>query len=374
LPDAQYEVCVLDDAVPLPVRGYGFPRALAVLRAIRSHGYPVSLVPLQASPGLTAPRDFGSEHDVTVAETEEEICGCLDRAAVIWVSRPKNLKWILRQKRRPGQVLIYDVEALNATRETLRRRLHEEAEEADRLLCEELSLLRRADLIICAAELDAQLLRQYGVFPLAILGHAIEPAPTPARFEERCDILFVGSFLNLNNYSPNRDAVLFLLTHIWPEILARLDCSLTIAGFDAGQLARDIPSALDSGRIRLVDTFTDPGALYGAHRVFVAPTRFAAGIPWKVHEAMSYGLPVVISQLLRSQLVPAGEGMAPICLAATTAEQFVRRILRCYTDARTWEELRNGGIQYVAAVCAPSRFAETVGHILSAGVARAWAR
>jgi O-antigen biosynthesis protein len=371
LPEAQGEVCVLDDAVPLPVRGYGFPRALAVLRAIRSCGCPVSLVPLQASSRLTAPRDFGSEHDVQVAETEEEICGCLDRAAVIWVSRPKNLKWILRQERRPDQVLIYDVEALNATRETLRRKLHAEEEAADRLLCEELSLLRRADVIICASELDAQLLRQHGVFPLAILGHAIEPAPTPARFEERRDILFVGSFLNLNAYSPNRDAVFFLLTYVWPEVLARLECNLTIAGFDASLLSREMPSALDSGRIRLVDTFTDPGALYGAHRVFVAPTRFAAGIPWKVHEAMSHGLPVVISQLLRSQLVPAGGAAAPICLAATTAEQFVQCIVRCYTDARTWEELRNEGIRYVAAACAPSRFAETVGHILAAAAARA---
>jgi glycosyltransferase involved in cell wall biosynthesis len=42
--------------------------------------------------------------------------------------------------------------------------------------------------------------------------------------------------------------------------------------------------------------------LYENCKVFVASTRFATGIPWKVHEAMAHGIPCVISQLLADQL------------------------------------------------------------------------
>ena len=42
--------------------------------------------------------------------------------------------------------------------------------------------------------------------------------------------------------------------------------------------------------------------LYESHRIFVAATRFATGIPWKVHEAMAHGIPCIISKLLADQL------------------------------------------------------------------------
>ena len=46
----------------------------------------------------------------------------------------------------------------------------------------------------------------------------------------------------------------------------------------------------------------DTEPLYAAHRLFVAPARFAAGAPYKVYEAASFGLPVVATELLREQL------------------------------------------------------------------------
>ena len=46
---------------------------------------------------------------------------------------------------------------------------------------------------------------------------------------------------------------------------------------------------------------------YARARVFIAPTRFAAGIPFKVHEALSYGLPVVGSRLISEQLAHDGK-------------------------------------------------------------------
>jgi len=58
----------------------------------------------------------------------------------------------------------------------------------------------------------------------------------------------------------------------------------------------------DHPRVTLRGPVTDLTPLYDSHRVFVAPTRFAAGVPYKVHEAASFGLPVVATDLLRRQL------------------------------------------------------------------------
>ena len=55
-------------------------------------------------------------------------------------------------------------------------------------------------------------------------------------------------------------------------------------------------------RITLRGTVADTLPLYASHRVFVAPTRYAAGLPYKVNEAASFGLPVVATELLRGQL------------------------------------------------------------------------
>ena len=46
----------------------------------------------------------------------------------------------------------------------------------------------------------------------------------------------------------------------------------------------------------------DLTSLYNQARVFVVPTRYAAGIPYKAHEAASFGVPLVVSNLIGEQL------------------------------------------------------------------------
>ena len=55
-------------------------------------------------------------------------------------------------------------------------------------------------------------------------------------------------------------------------------------------------------RVTLIGTVGDVMPLYQQHRVFIAPTRFAAGLPYKLHEAASFGLPAVTTSLLAGQL------------------------------------------------------------------------
>jgi GT2 family glycosyltransferase len=105
---------------------------------------------------------------------------------------------------------------------------------------------------------------------------------------------------------------------------------------------------------------------YARARVFVAPTRFAAGIPFKVHEAFSYGLPVVGSRLISEQI--GGEGNLGGLLPASVrddGQEFANACLRLLTDDDLWIEKQHAALCYMEYFCAPSALDLAIGELLS---------
>ena len=88
-------------------------------------------------------------------------------------------------------------------------------------------------------------------------------------------------------------------------------------------------------------------SFYDACRIFIAPTRFAAGIPYKVHEAAANGLPSVVTPLLAGQLTWSHDSEL---LVAESAEQFAEQCLRLYRspecgpDSKRRPECRQPGL------------------------------
>src|SRR5262249_36312084 len=129
----------------------------------------------------------------------------------IFVSRPHNMQvlapvltgnpdWFQNIE------IIYDAEALFATREVTQRELEGtplQAEEVDQIIREEVELTTLADHIISVSEHEAALFRKHGISEVQILGHQISPSPTPRTFEERRGFLFVGAIHEES--SPNGD-------------------------------------------------------------------------------------------------------------------------------------------------------------------------
>jgi glycosyltransferase involved in cell wall biosynthesis len=108
----------------------------------------------------------------------------------------------------------------------------------------------------------------------------------------------------------------------------------------------------------------DTTPLYEAARIFIAPTRFAAGTPYKIYEAAAMGLPCVVTTLLAEQLgwrdgeellaVPADEPMA-----------FAAAIARLYHDEALWMRLRAGALKRLARENSPADFARAVKNLLA---------
>jgi glycosyltransferase involved in cell wall biosynthesis len=362
-------ILMVDDRVPDPAIGYGYTRAAAILDELRAKGHEISLLPAELfrSPQLRAAPP-AVRTGITVVNSVAE-AGCIaQRADALWISRLSNLRWL--RLRAPALLDIrpwlYDIESLDSARNLLWLALGNQPFPGLMLdLAREAAEFRGASCFTAAARLDADRLAPHDIKPIEIIGESLPCRPTPAPFSQRQGILFVGSFHNLQNLSPNFDAIRFFVNDIWPILAPRLGTHLTIAGHGAGQL-RDL-GLTPTSRLRLIDSCPDLAALYDLHRLLVAPTRFASGVPRKVAESLAYGLPAIVSDVLAAQLArqaPDAAAMFEASAAATPAE-YVDRITRLYQDEPLWRHRRDAGLAAIAAHWNPAVFGQSISRALA---------
>ena len=174
-------------------------------------------------------------------------------------------------------------------------------------------------------------------------------------------MLFVGAIHTLD--SPNYDSLCWFVDAVLPLVEQQLgyETRLTIAGFTAEGI--DLGRFIDHPRISLRGAVADLTPLYDGHRVFVAPTRIAAGLPYKVHEAASYGLPVVATELLRQQLGWT-DGRDLLAIDAADPDGFAARVVALYRSEALWTVIRAGGAERVKAECGMEGFRRVIEGIL----------
>ena len=117
-----------------------------------------------------------------------------------------------------------------------------------------------------------------------------------------------------------------------------------------------------SDRWRIFDGFSN------TLEFMVAPTRFAAGIPHKVHQAAAFGVPVVTTSLIAAQ---ANWRDGRDLLAASDARGFAEACTRLYRDEALWTAIRNSALERCATDCSPEAFRQSIGVILDMIVTRA---
>jgi glycosyltransferase involved in cell wall biosynthesis len=105
--------------------------------------------------------------------------------------------------------------------------------------------------------------------------------------------------------------------------------------------------------VNLLGHVPNLNALYETKKAFVAATRFATGIPWKVHEAMANGIPCLISTLLAQQLaVTDGKEV----LVASNPQEFIEKSKRLHDDKELWIKLKMNGFDLIRRDCNPDDF------------------
>ena len=284
----------------------------------------------------------------------------------IVVSRPHNMKklqsimkahtdWFRKTH------VIYDAEALFTHRDALFRKLAGRPwteREEKKALSDEIALAAKANCVVSVSEKEGEAFRQCGIHNVQVIGHTISIDPQPAAFDKRSGLLFVGAIHS--EASPNGDSMIWFLTEVFPKIKNRLGDSvcLTIAGVNNSKRIR----SLAGSDVQITGYLQDLSDLYAASKLFVAPTRYAAGLPHKIHEAAARGLPVVATTLLAEQLNWTNSELA----IGEDSSDFAARCVELYTDPEKWMNLRNAALNRVKKDCSSENFDKTVGALLDA--------
>jgi glycosyltransferase involved in cell wall biosynthesis len=320
-----------------------------ILKSMASSGYRVTLLPLTDATAKQPETDILTQTGVEVlwdsAGMREVLQLRQDAYDIIIISRPHNavLALGLARETNPRARVIYDAEALWYRREQLRRRLglsptdpRFESEEA------ELSILRSADHIITVSEEEKRIIEEkvHEKSKIMLWGHPHALNPTKTAYEQRSGILFVGGFMS--SPAHNDDAVIYFANAMLPRIQERIPgCRFIVAGSNPPESIR----RLSSNSIIVTGYLKDLRQVYEKSRIFVAPIRFAAGAMWKVTEAMSHGLPCVLSTIA-AQGIAITDGEE--ALVANDEKDFIEKSVRLYQDNALWNHIRKRELEYIA--------------------------
>jgi GT2 family glycosyltransferase/glycosyltransferase involved in cell wall biosynthesis len=333
-------VLFVAETVPLRMQGGDGPRGNDLIAAMAAMGCQVTVFPtLPRDTDLAAIHaDMPDTVEVMHDAARDDLGPFLaDRAGyydVAWIAGAPTLdrvRGILAGANRPPLVIL-DIPALGA-------------DPLDAAPC---------DHLVAVTEPEAARLRALGSAKVSVLGPIATPAPTPRRFEARAGMLFVGALAGAA--APNYDGLCWFVDAVLPLVQQALgwETRLTIAGPVADSTLLD--RFRGHPRITLRGTLVDLAPLYDAHRLFVAPARTGAGVPYKLFEAAAFGLPVVATDPPATQ-TGWEDGQELLSAPATEPERFAAHIVALYRDPALWQRLRDTALARVAADCSPQRAA-----------------
>jgi O-antigen biosynthesis protein len=354
-------ILYIDDRVPHKTLGAGFPRSNDILSELVALGHHVTCstftFPLLRDEYSDIPREVELFDGLrNRAALIKDHCRCND---VVWVSRPHNLHVLLTQclpeeTSRPFR-LVYDAEAIFSDRTRLKLELDGPETETPPPY-DELALAKSANTVVVVSESDRTAMLQSGVRSVHVIGFQLFPAPTSTPFAERRTFLFVGGVHGSDN--PNADSIRYFCRAVWPAVQKATAASFIVAGYGTDEVLGD----LNSPTVQVLGAQEDLTPLYEGARVFVVPTRYAAGLPFKAYEAAAFGVPLVVSDVIARQM-KWRDGID--YLVARDADTFAQQCSQLYSDEALWKTLRANALQRVIDEVSPNAFAKSIQSVLN---------
>lgn len=365
---------LIDDRVPHVQLGSGYPRCHDLIQNLVVLGFDVTLYPLNFTDDdwTAVYRTLPREVEVMLGHGIVGLAAFLgqrrDHYDQVVISRPHNMALV--RTALGGDLsafgrarLIYDAEAVIAPREVARQRLLgkriDQATEAAHLR-EEMELADSVDAIVTVSEAEAELFRNAGHARVDVLGHGVQAKPQAAGFAERHGFLFVGALRD--DGSPNVDSLFWFIESVLPRLIDVLGEEAVL--YVVGDPTAPSLAPLENERVHFLGALETLELPFSVCRVFIAPTRFAAGIPHKVHAAAAGGVPVVATSLLATQL---GWQHEQELLSADQADAFVSACLRLYQEPELWQSIRDQALSALQRDCSPEIFHARVEAIFGRG-------
>ena len=344
-------ILFIDDTIPMRDMGSGFVRANDLIREMVAIGYDVTVFPINASarPVFSIYADFCETVEIMHGHTIDGLEAFLEqnprRFNIIWVSRTHNLRLVkdaIKDLRdpdgRPVGVIV-DTEAVASLRNRAKQRVKPHIPQVlPDTLDEEFRHVRSDSQVVCVTEAEQRLLHSEGFRQVRVLGHVRKLDITPKSFNDRRGLLILGAIHDAD--SPNHDALSWFVEAILPLVTQELgpDVLVSVAGYQGE--AVDLSALAEHPQLKLLGCVPQTRPLYDVHRVFVAPTRYAAGVAYKIHEAASFGLPIVTTSLIAGQ-TGWNHGTELLAADETDPQAFARQLIALYRDERLWQRLQH---------------------------------
>ncbi len=362
-------ILMLDDRVPHPWLGAGYPRAHHVLETLSDLGHKVGFISCVVHEAQKeAARSLPARCKYLPQDGPGGIIRYIEEHAhryhVIWVRRPHNKALIQRYLPdahpvwRDYSLVVYDAEAIFALRARDMANLYPSMPTGKPLIAE-LGLTDVADVVTVVGELDETHFRKRGKRTVR-LAMAFEAVAPETDFDQRAGFLFVGTLRD--HPSPNSDALLWFCEQVAPLLREELgdEFHLDVAGMSGPGILQ----GLARPDINLLGMVPDLAPLYASRRVFISPHRLAAGIPTKILEAAAQSLPVVAPEMLASQL--AWQDRVELITAENDSPaSFADACLLLYKDESLWRGLRNRALEAIRRDYNPAIFRRAVTDVLS---------
>ena len=368
-------ILFVDDRIPHPYLGSGYTRSHKILNIINNLGFLVTFYATDISHTESWRETYSDINnkieiikDRGLQKLEDFLKSRQNYYDIIFISRPHNMSYLNSTLERHDFLdnvqIIYDAEALYCLRDFAYQELQNNPvseEIKQQKIQEELTLASHSNIVLSVSPLEQQKFIQHGYPQVEVLGHSLSCVPTEKQFTERKDILFVGAIYDLQ--SPNADSVIWLIEEIFPIIKQQLrdEVNLVIVGNNSVPEIQDKIPQNYKNSIQIKGRVDNLLEFYNSSRLFVAPTRYAAGIPHKVHEAAAYGLPIVTTSLIAKQLEWQNK---KDLLVADDAENFAFQCIKLYQDELLWQELRDNALEKVDSECSPEAFTQKIKTIL----------
>jgi GT2 family glycosyltransferase len=357
-------ILVIDDRVPTPDQGTGYPRSYQMIKSIAEFGYKVTLFPLMNTeawqPYTHEFQQLGIEvfhgNNLDLNEFARERPGYYD---LVLVSRPHNMASSINiiKEHFASAPILYDAEALFSLREILKAEIKGNKlkdSEAQSMIDMEIKLMKQADVIITVSDNERDTVLKHGIKHVVSWGHPTNIMAASNGFDDRRDILFIGAFMS--DDSPNEDAVVYFIKEIFPQIYKQIPCRFIIVGKNPPDCIKE----LEDANIIVTGYVNDLTEYYEKCRVFVVPHRYSGGIPLKLTEAMSRGIPSVVSRLTAAQL-NLTDGVET--LIGTSEIEFAQKVIELYQDKQLWQRIQANALDYIAKTCDPSTLKLTLKNI-----------
>jgi GT2 family glycosyltransferase len=202
----------------------------------------------------------------------------------------------------------------------------------------ELYLMKTSDVTIVFSKREKEIVNEMDPVIDIRVSPWIQPVNGCAQgFAGRKDLLFLGGFA----HEPNEDGVFWFVKDVFSLIKKQLPAArLLILGSDP--TIRIL--GLRSDDVIVTGFVPDPSTFFREAMVFVAPLRYGAGLKGKVIHAMSYGVPVVTTDI-GAEGLGLEDGLT--ALIATDAGRFAEKVVTAYTDETLWSTLSRNSLSYV---------------------------